>query len=62
MYAYGYKNTTHAYYNLANAGVPDKPCEDCGSCTVKCPSGFAIKQKITDIARIRNIPQEFLKA
>lgn len=62
MYAYGYKNTSQAYSNLANAGIPDKPCETCGSCNVKCPSRFDIKQKITDIARLRNVPQEFLKA
>jgi uncharacterized protein len=62
MYAYGYKNSAQAYYNLANAGIPDKPCENCGSCSIKCPSRFDIKQKITDIVRLRNIPQEFLKA
>jgi predicted aldo/keto reductase-like oxidoreductase len=62
MYAYGYKNTSQAYHNLANAGIPDKPCETCESCRVKCVSRFDIKQKITDIARLRNVPEEFLQA
>ncbi|MDX9946940.1 MAG: aldo/keto reductase [Bacteroidales bacterium] len=62
MYAYGYKNTAQAYHNLAGAGIPDKPCETCEACSVKCVSHFDIKQKITDIARLRNVPEEFLKA
>lgn len=62
MYAYGYGNTTQAYYNMANVDLPDHPCEKCGTCNVKCPSRFNIKQKITDIARLRNVPEEFLKA
>lgn len=62
MYAYGYKNTAQAYHNLALAGLPGSPCETCESCSVKCVSHFDIKQKITDIARLRNIPKEFLIA
>lgn len=62
MYAYGYKNTAQAYHNLSGAGIPDKPCETCESCSVNCVSHFNIKQKITDIARLRNVPEEFLMA
>lgn len=62
MYAYGYKNTAQAYHNLASAGISDKPCESCESCSVQCISHFDIKQKITDIARLRNVPEEFLMA
>ena len=60
MYAYGYKNTSQAYYNMANANFSDKPCENCGTCSVKCPSHFDVRQKIMDIARLRNVPEEFL--
>ena len=62
MYAYGYRNTAQAYYNMANVEMSDNPCQNCGSCSIKCPSRFDIKQKITDIARLRNVPEEFLKA
>lgn len=62
MYAYGYKNSVQAYHNLATAGISDNPCETCQACSVKCPSRFDIKQKITDIARLRKVPVDFLKA
>ena len=62
MYAYGYRNTAQAYYNMANVEMSDNPCLNCGSCTIKCPSRFDIKQKITDIARLRKVPEDFLKA
>jgi predicted aldo/keto reductase-like oxidoreductase len=62
MYAYGYKNTSQAYHNLASIDLSGKPCEQCGICKVKCPSRFDVRQKITDIARIKNVPEEFLKA
>ena len=62
MYAYGYKNSAQAYHNLANANIPDKPCEKCGSCSVNCSSGFDVRNKIMDIARLQAVPKEFLKA
>jgi hypothetical protein len=33
---------------------------DCDSCSVKCSSGFDIKRKATDIARILKVPKDFL--
>ena len=45
MYAYGYKNTAQAYHNLSCAGIPDKPCETCESCSVNCVSHFNIKDR-----------------
>lgn len=62
MYAYGYRNTAMAYHSLASSRIPDNPCETCESCSVKCFSHFDVKQKITDIARLRNVPEEFLTA
>jgi predicted aldo/keto reductase-like oxidoreductase len=62
MYAYGYKNTSQAYHNLANADLPAKPCENCGTCNVKCLARFDVKQKIMDIARLKDVPKEFLTA
>jgi uncharacterized protein len=60
MYAYGYRNTQQAWYTLEDAGLPDKPCENCGSCNVKCTVRFDIKNKIQDISRLRDVPKDFL--
>jgi uncharacterized protein len=60
MYAYGYRNTAQAYYNLANVEMSDNPCQDCILCSVKCSSSFDIRKKIMDISRLRNVPEEFL--
>jgi predicted aldo/keto reductase-like oxidoreductase len=62
MYAYGYKNTSQAYYNIVNVDLSEMPCEKCGTCKVKCISRFDVKQQITDIARLKEFPAEFLKA
>jgi len=60
MYAYGYKNTSQAYHNMATVDLSGKPCEKCGSCSVNCTSGFDVKNKIMDIARLRDVPKDFL--
>lgn len=60
MYAYGYRNPKQAYLNYVNSGLPDNPCSNCAECKVSCPSGFDLKAKISDISRIRNVPEEFL--
>ena len=62
MYAYGYKNTSQAYHNLSSVDLSDKPCENCTTCNVKCLARFDVKQKIMDIARLRDVPEEFLIA
>ena len=62
MYAYGHKNLAHAQNTFAMAGIPDEPCVGCSTCLVDCTMGFDIKKKIQDIARIRDIPHEFVGA
>lgn len=62
MYAYGYKNTSQAFHTLENTGISERPCANCTTCKVNCISHFDVKQKITDIARLREVPEEFLKA
>jgi uncharacterized protein len=62
MYAYGYKNASQAYHNLATTDLSGRPCEKCGSCSVNCTSGFDVKNKIMDIARLRDVPKDFLNA
>jgi predicted aldo/keto reductase-like oxidoreductase len=60
MYLYGYKSPAKARETLDRTEISKIPCIDCASCSVVCGSGFDIKRKITDIARIKDIPREFL--
>ncbi len=59
MYAYGYGNMANAQAAISNVSTNHNPCQDCGDCTVKCEMGFNVKERVTDIARINDIPQEF---
>jgi predicted aldo/keto reductase-like oxidoreductase len=60
MYAYGYTNTGMAYSLLSELGTSDNPCKDCAVCTVKCTKNFNIQEKIADISRLVNVPEDFL--
>lgn len=62
MYAYGYRNIEQAWYTLADAKLSGNPCESCDVCKVNCASGFNIKNKILDIARLKNVPKDFVVA
>jgi predicted aldo/keto reductase-like oxidoreductase len=62
MYAYGYRNTEQAQYTLADAGLHDNVCGQCDVCSVRCASGFNVKSKITDIARLKDVPWDFIHA
>jgi hypothetical protein len=37
-------------------------CENCSACVVKCTAGFDLKKKISDIARLKQIPADLLQA
>ncbi len=60
MYAYGYRDMKKAWYTLADAGLEGNPCSNCDICNVRCSAGFDVKGKISDISRLRNIPEDFL--
>ena len=60
MYAYGYSNPAMAYSLLGELGTGDNPCSDCNACTVECTRNFNVKEKITDISRLVNVPADFL--
>ena len=61
MYAYGYQNTNQAWHTLTDAGLSGDPCGNCKSCSVNCVSGFDVKNKIEDIIRLKEVPQDFLR-
>ena len=60
MYAFGYDNPAKARKTLDYLDISKVPCTDCNSCRVKCASGFDIKRKVMDIARLKDVPKEFL--
>ncbi len=61
MYAYGYRNAAQARHTLDSVEVSGDPCGSCGSCSVTCASGFDVRERIQDIARLKAVPMEFLR-
>jgi predicted aldo/keto reductase-like oxidoreductase len=61
MYAYGYKNLELAHKTLRSTGLHSFPCNDCSHCHVDCPMGFDVRSKILDIARLQDIPEDFIR-
>ncbi len=60
MYTYGYRNIRLAYDLVTSMDLPRNICQDCGQCSVKCSIGFNVSAKIRDVARVRDIPAEFI--
>ena len=60
MYSYGYKSPALAKELIDELAIDGNPCSDCSVCNVNCKAGFHVSQKIMDISRLQNIPQEFL--
>ena len=62
MYVYGYRNLMEAQDLLFSLTLPRQFCQDCGSCSVKCASGFDVSARIRDVVRLREVPSDFLTA
>jgi len=60
MYAYGYSNPSMAYNLLGELGTGPSPCINCDTCRVKCSNSFNVKEKISDISRLVNVPADFI--
>jgi len=60
MYTYGYRNLAHAQDLILSLNLPTRVCEDCSQCQVKCSIGFNVSRKIRDVARLREVPTEFI--
>ncbi|MDI6762226.1 MAG: aldo/keto reductase [Thermodesulfobacteriota bacterium] len=60
MYTYGYRNLALAQDLIVSLNLPSRVCEDCSSCPVKCSIGFNVSKKIRDVARLKNVPSDFL--
>lgn len=62
MYAYGYKDLRFAKETLEYVMIPANPCGGCDNCNVNCTMGFNVRAKVQDIARLKDVPEEFLLA
>ena len=60
MYAYGYSSPMMAKNFLSEIGITDNPCSNCDECKVNCSRLFAVREKITDVTRLLDVPSEFL--
>lgn len=60
MYAYGYKNLSLAKETFESLELSNLPCTDCNTCNVTCTMGFDVREKLLDIARIQDVPTDFL--
>ena len=61
MYNYGYKQPLLSKETLMELALNNSNvCSDCSSCTVKCPSGFKVLDKIASITPIINVSSHFL--
>ena len=60
MYGYGYREPALAQSLVVSLDLPRQVCEDCFSCPVKCLNSWNVAGKIRDIARLRDVPSEFL--
>jgi predicted aldo/keto reductase-like oxidoreductase len=60
MYTYGYADASLGRTLLTSLNIEQNPCRDCGACSVECAQGFAVREKIADVGRLVNVPEEFL--
>jgi predicted aldo/keto reductase-like oxidoreductase len=60
MYAYGYRNISLARRTVDLTSKDRLPCMDCSRCSVDCAMGFNVREKVLDIARIRDIPEDLV--
>jgi predicted aldo/keto reductase-like oxidoreductase len=61
MYAYGYRDAAQARHVLDTVEMSADPCGKCEVCSVSCASGFDVRERIQDIARLKAVPFEFLR-
>lgn len=60
MYTYGYRNYESACTVLDAIAETSDPCRDCDTCTVNCPKGFHVADRIGDVSRLSGIPRDLM--
>jgi uncharacterized protein len=59
MYAYGYRNLQAARDLVGSLEVAGNPCGSCASCSAVCAKGFDLRDRVSDIARLKAVPADF---
>jgi predicted aldo/keto reductase-like oxidoreductase len=60
MYNYGYKQPAMSKETLTGLQLSGNECSGCLTCSVNCPSGFKVSDKIAAITPIVHVPDYFL--
>jgi predicted aldo/keto reductase-like oxidoreductase len=60
MYTYGYGQPELAHSVLKDLELPENPCSACPRCTAVCAKGFDVAARISDVSRLKDVPEEFL--
>ncbi|KAA6303555.1 MAG: L-glyceraldehyde 3-phosphate reductase [Candidatus Ordinivivax streblomastigis] len=60
MYNYGYRQPSLSKETLAELQLTGSECSDCKACSVRCPSGFNVAEKIASISPIIHVPDAYL--
>jgi uncharacterized protein len=60
MYAYGYRDLQLAYNVFEEHGLSSDPCRGCDTCTVKCPYGKLVAERIAGVSKVRDLPSGML--
>lgn len=60
MYAYGHRNLAAAKETVESAVPAKLPCAVCDPCTVRCRMGFDVRERAIDVARVRQVADDFI--
>ncbi|MDR1681706.1 MAG: aldo/keto reductase [Prevotellaceae bacterium] len=60
MYNFGYRHPALSKETLTELALTGNECAGCRACTVDCPSGFKVAEKIAAITPIVNVPSCYL--
>jgi predicted aldo/keto reductase-like oxidoreductase len=60
MYTYGYRDPGLAQDEINTLPLAELPCNLCDTCSVTCTNGFAVRERIADVWRVKQVPREFI--
>lgn len=60
MYTYGYRDLALARNVIDESSFNKDACSDCTNCPVICPHGLPVAERVHDVARLADVPREFL--
>ncbi len=60
MYTYGYGKPARAKELVSRINHGTNPCGECNDCTVQCIKNFDVTERISDVSRLIDMPDEFL--